>query len=96
QNTLPPSGFLGRWDTERFLIALAYAGRAPLEKIGERLRVLIRCTSVPWWGDHLSIGAWVRMTTGQPDDTLQALRERIETCFLDKQAGMEQEDGGGA
>ena len=96
QHTLPPSGFLGRWDTERFLIALAYAGRAPLEKIGERLRVLIRCTSVPWWGDHLSIGAWVRMTTGQPDDTLQALRERIETCFLDKPAGMKQEDGGGA
>ena len=97
QHTLPVSGFLGRWDADRFLIAIPYAGRAPLETIGEQVRVLITCTTVPWWGDHLSVDASVRMTRERVDDTLEALRERIETCFDErKQAGLEQGDGGSA
>jgi len=94
QHALPPWGFLGRWDVDHFLIAMPYTGGAPLAKTGERLRVLVSCTTVPWWGDDLSVGASLRMTKERPGDTLEALTERINASFVEpNQADAEPSEG---
>lgn len=78
RHALPPTDFVGRWGPDRFLITLPYAGRAPLERGAERLQHLVRCTSVPWWGDQLSIAASTSLTRVQDGDTLETLKDRID------------------
>lgn len=83
RHALPPEDFLGRWGADRFVVTLRYAGKAPLERAAERLRYLVQCTSIPWWGDYLSITASTGLVCAQSDDNLDRLRERIVACFVE-------------
>jgi hypothetical protein len=40
-------------------------------------------TSVPWWGDYLSMKASTSLTRAQVGDTLETLRDRIEASLAE-------------
>lgn len=93
RHAIPAEDFLGRWGADRFVVTLRYAGRTPPARAAERLRQLVQCTSVPWWGDYLSISASAGLTCVESGDTLDSLRERIEACFAEDAQANHQADG---
>jgi len=83
RHALPAEDFVGRWGPDRFLVTLRYARQVPLDRAEERLRDRVYSTSVPWWGDYLSMKASTSLTRAQVGDTLETLRDRIEASLAE-------------
>ena len=52
KNSLRPSDFLGRWEGAQFLAILTNAAAAGVHAASERIRRLISCAGLQWWGDE--------------------------------------------
>jgi diguanylate cyclase (GGDEF)-like protein/PAS domain S-box-containing protein len=73
KNSLRPSDFLGRWAEDEFLAILMSCGTAEAEKAGERIRKVIRCAGLQWWGDKLTVTASAGYGIAQAGDTMDSL-----------------------
>jgi diguanylate cyclase (GGDEF)-like protein/PAS domain S-box-containing protein len=78
RNSLRPSDFLGRWAEDQFLAILINCGGAGVEKTGERMRKVVSCAGLHWWGDELSVTTSVGEATAQTGDTMDTLLSRAE------------------
>jgi diguanylate cyclase (GGDEF)-like protein/PAS domain S-box-containing protein len=78
RNSLRPSDFLGRWTEDQFLAILVNCGTAGVEKTGERMRKVVSCAGLHWWGDKLSVTTSVGEAIAQTDDTIDSLLSRAE------------------
>jgi len=76
QNNLRPSDFLGRWENDEFLAILMNAQGAGPMRAGERLRKVVECVELRWWGDQLSITVSIGHATAQSGDSPETLLER--------------------
>jgi|SRR5579863_3250349 len=76
RNSLRPSDFLGRWTEDQFLAILINCGNAGVEKTGERMRKVVSCAGLHWWGDELSVTTSVGEAIAQPGDTVDSLLSR--------------------
>jgi diguanylate cyclase (GGDEF)-like protein len=81
RHSLRATDFLGRWGRDRFAVMLPYSGRTPLEPAVERLRNVVSCTAIPWWGDLLSVRISAALLKAQDGDTLESLKARMDGCF---------------
>jgi diguanylate cyclase (GGDEF)-like protein/PAS domain S-box-containing protein len=81
RHSLRATDFLGRWCEDRFLVMLPYSGRTPLEPAVERLRNIVSCTAIPWWGDLLSVSISAGLVKAREGDTLESLKTSIEACL---------------
>jgi PAS domain S-box-containing protein/diguanylate cyclase (GGDEF)-like protein len=81
RHSLRATDFLGRWREDQFLVLLPYSERTPLEPAVERLRNVVSCTAIPWWGDLLSVKISVALIKAREGDTLESLKARIDGCF---------------
>jgi PAS domain S-box-containing protein len=75
--TLPPNGFVGRWDSARFLVLLGNCDPIMLQDIAARSVSLVHASEVAWWGNLLRPTATVRTTMGEPEDTPKGLADRL-------------------
>ncbi len=75
--TMPPSGFLGRWEPVRFLALLGNCDPITLEEISRRLINLIHATEIPWWGDFLRPSVVVRTSMAEPEATPRGAVARL-------------------
>ena len=81
RHALRATDFLGRWSEDRFLVMLPYSGRAPLMPTVERLRNVVNCTAIPWWGDLLSVRVSAGLVQAEPGESLADFKVRIENCL---------------
>jgi diguanylate cyclase (GGDEF)-like protein len=81
RHSLRATDFLGRWGEDRFVVMLPYSGRTPLEPAVERLRNVVSCTVIPWWGDLLSVTISAGLVKADDADTLESLEAKIDACI---------------
>jgi diguanylate cyclase (GGDEF)-like protein/PAS domain S-box-containing protein len=73
RNTLRGTDFLGRWSEACFLAILPECEGEAVQKVGERIRRVVSCSSIQWWGDRLSITASLGSAAVKPGDTIESL-----------------------
>ena len=78
KNSLRPSDFLGRWAEDEFLAILMSCGSAEAEKAGERIRKVVRCAGLQWWGDQLTVASSAGYGIAQVGDTVDSLVQRTQ------------------
>jgi PAS domain S-box-containing protein/diguanylate cyclase (GGDEF)-like protein len=87
QNTIRPGDCLGTWSNSKLMLVLAATGADSLSRAGERLRGLVSCSNVVWWGDPLPITISIGGTLANPSDAIDSLvgrAERALTMSLDR------------
>lgn len=78
QNTVRPEDCLGAWSQGQLLLVLAASACDALQRTGDRLRALVSCSGVVWWGDPLPVTISVGGTVAKPDDNIETLISRAE------------------
>jgi diguanylate cyclase (GGDEF)-like protein/PAS domain S-box-containing protein len=74
--SLRPHDFLGRWSSDQFLAILADSGLAGGEITGKRMRKVVTCAGLKWWGDELSVTVSIGNATAESGDTIDTLNVR--------------------
>jgi diguanylate cyclase (GGDEF)-like protein/PAS domain S-box-containing protein len=83
---LRPSDFLGRWTDDQFLAILMDCGVAGMEEAGARMRKVVGCAGLQWWGDELSATISLGYSAAQTRDTIESLLERAQRSLEAKSA----------
>lgn len=82
RSLLPPADLLGRWGEDGFLAIVASADSNRLEKLGARLKKIVNCVAIKWWGDYtpikVSLGSAAVTTGDTPTSILQRAEESSE------------------
>src|SRR5262249_14796490 len=78
KNALRPTDFLGRWDGAQFVVILANSNASGVARTSERIRKLVACAGLQWWGDTLMVTTSLGATSVQPEDTIASLLERAQ------------------
>jgi len=76
--SLGPLDVLTRWDTTEFRAEVSRCSRSELAATAERLRLLVRASTLEWWGDRLGVTVSIGGATAEPGDTIDTLEQR--TC----------------
>jgi diguanylate cyclase (GGDEF)-like protein/PAS domain S-box-containing protein len=76
RNSLRPSDFLGRWAQDCFLVIFVNCPASGVEKAVGRIRKVVNCAHLQWWGDQLSVTTAVGYATTQPGDTVESMVDR--------------------
>src|ERR1700722_6423326 len=72
---------LTRWEPAEFRVEISGCSRSGLAAAAERLRLLVRASTLEWWGDRLRVTVSVGGATAEPGDTLDALEERVAQVY---------------
>ena len=83
QNTIRPGDCLGAWSSSRLILVLTAASAESLDRTAERLRGLVSCSNVVWWGDRVPVSVSVGGTMAVGGDGIDVLVRRAEHA-LDK------------
>ena len=83
---LRPNDFLGRWTDDQFLAILMDCGLAGMEEAGARMRKVVGCAGLQWWGDELSATISLGYSAAQAGDTIESLLERAQRSLEQKSA----------
>jgi len=67
---------LTRWEGAEFRVQINRCSHAELRAAAERLCLLVRASSLEWWGDRLRVTVSVGGATAEPGDTLESLDAR--------------------
>jgi diguanylate cyclase (GGDEF)-like protein len=78
RDSLRPSDFLGRWEEDEFLVILANCGTPGVERAAARIRRVVSCAGLRWWGDELTVTTWVGHSIAQAGDTIDSLLTRAQ------------------
>jgi len=78
KNTLRPSDFLGRWTQEQFVVILLNSAAPGVRDAADRIRRLVACANLKWWGDDLQVTTSLGQATAQPGDTIDSLLSRAQ------------------
>lgn len=78
QNTIRPGDCLGAWSAGRLMLVLAAPAADGLARAGERLRGLVACSRVVWWGDPVPFRISGGATMAKAGDTIDGLVRRAE------------------
>jgi diguanylate cyclase (GGDEF)-like protein len=73
--------FLTRWEPAEFRVEVSRCSRSELAAAAERLRLLVRASTLEWWGDRLQVTVSVGGATAEPGDTIESLEERVSGVF---------------
>jgi diguanylate cyclase (GGDEF)-like protein/PAS domain S-box-containing protein len=87
RNTLRGTDFVGRWTEDCFLAILSECEGEAVQKVGERIRRVVSCSSIQWWGDRLSITVSLGSATAPPGDTIEALCANAERSLQQTSKG---------
>jgi len=75
--TIPPNGFLGRWEEHRFLGLLGNSDPMTLHELTARLAGLVQATDVVWWGDALRTTVSIRSAMAEPGESPESAVARV-------------------
>jgi diguanylate cyclase (GGDEF)-like protein/PAS domain S-box-containing protein len=85
--SLGPLDVLTRWESAEFRVDINGCSRSELAAAAERLRLLVRTSSLEWWGDRRRVTVSVGGAAAEPGDTIESLEERAGQVYEGCQAG---------
>jgi PleD family two-component response regulator len=74
--------FLGRWTEDRFLAILPECEGKSMQQVGGRIRRVVSCSSIQWWGDRVSVTVSLGSATAPPGDSIESLCAAAERSLL--------------
>ena len=81
ENTVRPTDYLGRWQSNQFLAILTECSGNEIERASERLRRMVNASKVAWWGDRVPVTISVGGTVVKHGDTVEAMVLRAERAL---------------
>jgi len=78
---LGPVDVLALWETGEFRVQISQCSRSELAATAERLRLLVRASTLEWWGDRLGVTISLGGATAEPGDTLDSLERRVSEVY---------------
>lgn len=72
---------LTRWESAEFRVEVSRCSRSELAAAAERLRLLVRASTLEWWGDRLAVTVSVGGATAEPGETIESLEERVAQVY---------------
>lgn len=79
--SLRPTDLLGRWTETQFLAVATECDHGEIFRLGERLRKMVACAEVSWWGDPIQITASLGATSAREGDTVEEIVGRAERAL---------------
>lgn len=87
RNTLRGTDFLGRWTEDRFLAILPECEGKAVQNVAERIRRVVSCSSIQWWGDRVSVTVSLGSASAPPGDSIESLCAAAERSLLETLEG---------
>jgi len=84
--SLGPLDVLTHWDATEFRVEVSRCSRSELAGTAERLRLLVRASTLEWWGDRLGITVSIGGATAEPGDSIESLEQRVAEVYAGCQA----------
>jgi diguanylate cyclase (GGDEF)-like protein len=81
RSALRPSDFVGRWTDDRFVAILINCPDHGVQHTWERIRKMVTCAGLQWWGDKLSVTTAVGYGSAQTGDTIDSLVNRAQASL---------------
>jgi diguanylate cyclase (GGDEF)-like protein len=72
---------LTRWESTEFRAEVTRCSRSELAATAERLRLLVSCSTLEWWGDRLGVTVSIGGATAEPGDSIELLEERVGQAY---------------
>jgi diguanylate cyclase (GGDEF)-like protein len=85
--SLGPLDVLTRWDATEFRAVVSRCSHSELAAVAEKLRLLVRASTLEWWGDRLGVTVSVGGTTAERGDSIEALELRTSEVYEGCRAG---------
>jgi len=82
RSALRPSDFLGRWTDDQFVAILINCPESGVQQTWERIRKMVTCAGLQWWGDELSVTTSVGYGSAQAGDTIDSLLNRAQASLV--------------
>jgi diguanylate cyclase (GGDEF)-like protein/PAS domain S-box-containing protein len=82
RGALRPSDFVGRWTEDRFVAILINCPDHGVQHTWERIRKMVTCAGLQWWGDKLVVTTAVGYGSAQAGDTIDSLVNRAQASLL--------------
>jgi diguanylate cyclase (GGDEF)-like protein len=79
--SLGPRDVLTHWDEEEFRVEVSRCSRSELATTAERLRLLVRASTLEWWGDRLGVTVSLGGATAEPGDSIDTLEQRVSEVY---------------
>jgi diguanylate cyclase (GGDEF)-like protein len=70
-----------RWEPTELRVQMNRCAHSELAAAAERLCLIVRASSLDWWGDRLRVTVSVGGATAEPGDTLESLDARASEVF---------------
>ena len=83
---LSPRDRLSYWGRAEFRIEVHSCWRQGLADMAETLAMLVRASSVEWWGDNRRVTVSIAGTMAEAGDTLESLENRVDGVFANCRA----------
>ena len=80
-NSIRPTDLLGHGAEGEFLALLKECHTWEAIRVGERLRKMVHCSEVSWWGDPISLSASMGGTGARDGDTVETIVERARAAL---------------
>ena len=81
RSALRPSDFVGRWTDDQFVAILINCPDTGVRHTWERIRKMVTCAGLQWWGDKLSVTTAVAYGIAQTGDTIDSLLNRAQASL---------------
>ncbi len=81
RDSLRPSDLVGRWGEDEFLAILMDCESGGVQRTAERIRKVVACAGLRWWGDDLSVSTSIGWAVAQAGDTIEALVQRARSSL---------------
>jgi len=81
RDSLRPGDLVGRWSPDQFLAVLMDCDSGGVQKTAERIRKVVACAGLRWWGDELSVNTSVGYGVAQTGDTIEAVVKRAQNTL---------------
>jgi len=78
RNAFRPSDFVGRWTNDQFVAILINCPESGVRQTWERIRKIVTCAGLQWWGDELPVTTSVGYASAQTEDTIDSLLNRAQ------------------
>ena len=85
--SLGPLDVLARWEAAEFRVEVSRCSHSELAAAAERLRLLVRASTLDWWGDRLGVTVSIGGATAEPGDTIDTLEQRTGEVYEGCRAG---------
>jgi len=69
---------LARWSRTGFRVLVGQAEPVRLAELGQKLAMLVRASTVPWWGDSCTVTVSVAAAVADEDDTVESLERKVQ------------------